>query len=442
MKNIINTIALLFITAITYAQGMPMMQQPKDTYLVLKNATVIDVISGKQQVGNIYIKNDKIENIDYTNSLKPNKEAEIKDLTGKFIIPGLIEGHGHITQGTYQKAIKDLETALKGGVTTVREMGGDGRLLTTLKRNTLLGDILGADIFFGSIVAGQKFFDKDPRPQFVAMGEKAGEVAYQKAINNDTNIPLAIAEIKGLGATAIKVYDQMDKKLFKKVAKEAKKQGLQVWTHATVPPTRPSELVKNGSQALSHAGYLLDYEFIDEVKSSIDHNSPEEKKAYKKKMAEIKWDKNSKEVKNLFTIMKENNVALDATLLVYSGKLQKKELSNEELLKTNAFRATKIAYDMGVKIGAGTDFMIDYYTNKVGLHRELELLAIAGLSNIDVLRAATIVNAEILGEEQNIGSITKGKLANLVVLNANPLTNISNTKNIDFVIKRGSIIKK
>ncbi|MEP3386865.1 MAG: amidohydrolase family protein [Reichenbachiella sp.] len=93
-----------------------------------------------------------------------------------------------------------------------------------------------------------------------------------------------------------------------------------------------------------------------------------------------------------------------------------------------------------MKIGAGSDEMISE-DGTINLHKELELLTIAGLSNIDALRAATIVNAEGLGEEKNMGTIEAQKLANLVILNSNPLEDISNTQDIKYVFKRGKVIE-
>ena len=100
--------------------------------------------------------------------------------------------------------------------------------------------------------------------------------------------------------------------------------------------------------------------------------------------------------------------------------------------------STKIVYDAGIRIGAGTDNFISNEKRKsVTLHEELMLLVKAGLSNIDALRAATIVNAEIVGEKDKIGTVEKGKLANLVILNSDPLMNIKNTRDVKYVIKRG-----
>ena len=93
----------------------------------------------------------------------------------------------------------------------------------------------------------------------------------------------------------------------------------------------------------------------------------------------------------------------------------------------------------GVKIIAGTDTPIGYLTPGYSLHKELELLSEAGLSNMDVLRSATITPAEFFGMENQMGTIEVGKLADLVILDKNPLMSISNTQSIHRVIVKGQI---
>ena len=387
-----------------------------DNYIVLKNATIIDAVSDTGKTGNLLLKDDKIETIDYANTLQTPEGATTYDLTGKFIIPGLIDAHVHITHGTLKEAQNHLGIALKNGVTGVRDMGGDGRMLTLLKKNMQIGEDIGSDVFFSTIIAGSGFFENDPRPQQVAKGAKAGEVSWQRAITHDTDFKQVIAEAKGLGATAIKVYDQVDKELFKKVAAEAKRQGLKVWSHAVVLPTKAIDITNGGSDVMSHAGDMVDYEFLKgDIKGRHEFKSAEERKAYRKKLTSVKWDEKSPEVKQLFNTMKRNNSILDATLFVYyyytDEKMKKTEAS--ELKNEKPFRTVKVAYDMGVKVGAGSDSMItlgEYGQTTINIHKELELLTIAGLSNIDAIRAATIVNAEGLGEEKILELLKKESL--------------------------------
>ncbi len=422
-----------------------LLNESSDTqnYVILKNATVIDVVTGTVKKGDVHIKNEKIEALDYNQKLMSPVGSTIYNLEGMYIIPGLIDNHVHITHGTLKDAQDHLQTALKNGVTGVRDMGGDGRMLSLLKKNMQIGEDQGPDVFFSTIIAGPTFFENDPRPQQVAKGAKAGEVSWQKAITDTTDLRQVVAEAKGLGATAIKVYLNVDKELFKKVAKEAHRQGLRVWAHAVVHPTRAIDITNGGADVMSHAGDMVQYEFIKgELKGRHDFNSREEANAYRAKIDNIEWDENAPEIIRLFKAMKNNNSILDATLWVYSenvGLVDPNQYGDSTEYIT-AYKVTKIAHNMGVKIGAGSDQMIDDDGITINIHGELELLVLAGLSPAEALKSATIINAEGLGEESNIGSIEKGKLANLVVLNSNPLESIKNTRDIALVVKRGKIV--
>ena len=439
MKKITLLFAALLLYTAAHSQEA---DKASPTYVVLKNATIIDAVSDTGKTGSLLIKDDRIETISYDGATTSPEGAIVYDLKGKYIIPGLIDAHVHITHGTLKEAQNQLNTALKAGVTGVRDMGGDGRMLTLLKKNMKIGEDIGSDVFFSTIIAGPEFFASDPRPQEVAKGAKAGEVSWQKAITDTTDLRQAVAEAKGLGATAIKVYLNVDKDLFKKVATEAKRQNLKVWAHGVVPPTKPLDITNGGADVMSHAGSLLQYQMAKgEIKGRHDFESREKAAEWKAKLDAIKWDKNTPEVIQLFDAMKNNNSILDATLFVYYYfKEDIKNMSDEALGKVDAFRAVTIAYEQGVKIGAGSDHMISE-DGTINLHTELKLLTTAGLSNIDAIRAATIVNAEGLGQEKNIGTIEEGKIANLVILNTDPLENISNTQDIKYVFKRGVVVQ-
>ncbi|MDO6516665.1 amidohydrolase family protein [Zobellia uliginosa] len=441
MRKTLSLFALLVLSTVAYSQNPATTDTSEVSYVVLKNATLIDAVSDTGKKGSLLIKDERIEALSYDRPIAPPKGAVVYDLEGKYIIPGLIDAHVHITHGTLKEAQDQLQKALKAGITGVRDMGGDGRMLTLLQKNTKIGEDMGPDVFFSTIIAGPEFFAKDPRPQDVAKGAIAGEVPWVKAITDTTDLRQVIAEAKGLGATAIKVYLNIDKHLFKKVAAEAKRQDLKVWAHGVVPPTKPLDITNGGADVMSHVGSLIQYQMAKgPIKGRHDFESREKAAEWKAKLDAVKWDENTPEVVQLFDAMKKNQSILDATLFVYYYfKENLKNMKEDALRQVDAFRAVTIAYDMGVKIGAGSDHMISE-DGTLNLHTELKLLTTAGLSNIDALRAATIVNAEGLGEEKQIGTIESGKLANLVILNTDPLENIENTLDIKYVVKRGVII--
>jgi imidazolonepropionase-like amidohydrolase len=443
MKNLKITIVLLLITTIVSAQY----RSAKKThhYSLLKNVSIIDAVGDEGKTGSILIEDDKIKQIAYSQDINIPEGTITYDLKGKYIIPGLIDGHVHITHGTEQEAKEHLKIALLNGVTGVRDMGGDGRMLATLKRNMMIGENIGADVFYSTIIAGPVFFEKDPRPQSVAKGDVAGQVPWQREITHETNFPQIISEVKGIGSTAIKIYANVEPDLIKKVSDEAKKQGLKVWAHAAIPPSKPMDVTQGGAHCISHAGDFLQYEVAKEIKDRHSFQSRDEAMAYRKEINSLQWNAQTPQVARLLKEMKKNNTILDATLFIYDMGLNR--AVNGSKIDSSRYRvamkATKIAYEAGVKINAGSDHMIEFspYGSTINLHRELELLVKAGLSNMDVIKSATIINAEVLGQEKNIGTIEVGKLANLVVLNANPLENISNTRNIKYVFKRGVLVR-
>ena len=402
-----------------------------ENYILLKNATIIDMVTESGRTGDLLIKQDKIFDISFKDPIKPPKGAVIYDLSGKYIIPGLIDNHVHITHSTYLNAVDEIQTALKNGVTGVRDMGGDGRMLAQLKRAALIGEIPASDVFFSAIIAGDDFYNNDPRPASVALGANVGNEAWQWTLNDDTDYNNIIAQTKGLGATAIKAYARLELPAFQKAAAEAKRQGLKVWAHASIPPMRPSEIIKAGADVISHAGAFFQYEIADDIKDRYSFDTPEAVNEYRQKLRKIPFSATTPKVNALLKTMKENETILDATLWVYQldGK-PKSELDY-------ALKVTKMVHDAGIKIGAGTDRLTHNNGRASNIHLELKLLTQAGLTAIEALRAATINNAIGLGQASQIGSIEVNKLANLVILNADPLQNIDNSRSINTVFKRG-----
>ena len=401
-----------------------------ENYILLKNATIIDMVTESGRTGDLLIKQDKIFDISFKDPIKPPKGAVIYDLSGKYIIPGLIDNHVHITHSTYLDAVDEIETALKNGITGVRDMGGDGRMLAQLKRAALIGEIPASDVFFSAIIAGEYFYEKDLRPASVALGANVGNEAWQWTLNDDTDYNNIIAQTKGLGATAIKAYARLELPAFQKTAAEAKRQGLKVWAHASIPPMRPSEIISAGADVISHAGSFIQYEIADDIKDRYDFDTREARNEYRQKLKEIPFSATTPKVKSLLETMKKNETILDATLWLY-------QLEGQPIDLGYALKVTKMVHEAGIKIGAGTDGLNHDDGSVSNIHLELKLLTQAGLTPLDALRAATIVNAIGLGQASQIGSIEVNKLANLVILNADPLENIDNSRSVKTVFKRG-----
>ncbi|NIQ17724.1 MAG: hypothetical protein GTN43_02840, partial [Candidatus Aenigmarchaeota archaeon] len=107
----------------------------------------------------VYIRNGLIEKIYTNDNLPEDYKGPAMDLTGCTAIPGLIDAHCHLTRDTLQS----LENALRKGITTVRDMGGDGEVLKSMQTDIREGRIMGPDIYFSAVMGGHDFMQRDLR---------------------------------------------------------------------------------------------------------------------------------------------------------------------------------------------------------------------------------------------------------------------------------------
>lgn len=397
-------------------------------YTLLKNAHIINGMSPTPQKGDILIKGKYIEKIDYQQPIIPPKGTITYDLTDKFIIPGLIDAHVHLATDPsgadkLSEAKKRLVCLLKNGVTSVRDMAGDTRLLAFLARAAALNEIDAPNIYYVALMAGRSFFD-DPRTHSSARGVVAGDCPWMKAVDMKTNMALAIAEAKGTGASAIKVYANLEAPVIEKIVTIAHAQGLKVWSHATVFPAQAQEVVATNVDAVSHAT-LLAWAGVKGIPNSA-------KGRYVK---QANFDIKNPAFTTLMQTMKEKGTMLDATLATY----------RHERFDTSIFQQglalTRMAYEHGVPIGVGTDMDWAVSSTTTPLVQEMTILVEqVGMSPMEVLQAATWTNAKMIGIAAKTGSIEIGKWADLVVLERDPLANISNVGEVRYVFKLGKVI--
>lgn len=353
----------------------------------------------------------------------------ILPLKGKFLVPGLIDSHVHMATdptGVDNRVhtLDVLQRMLYSGVTSVRDMAGDARTLASLSRDAMTGEILSPNIYYSALMAGPSFFD-DPRTVSSSKGYDAGRAPFMKAINDSTNLVLTVAEAKGTGATGIKLYANLTALLANKIAIEANKQNIIVWGHAWLQGAKPSDLVKSGVNPISHSPLLI-YDKMDSVPSSWKNGH-----TYYKSIGD-----SVPNLSSLFQLMKTHHTILDATLWTY-----KKWASSDSSFRYSyeiAKHITALAYKAGVTIDAGTDDDQEEFVQK-----EMEVLvADAGVTPIDAIIAATLNGAKALRIENKCGTISIGKVADLLVLNKNPLEKIENIETVDMVIKDGKIFRK
>lgn len=386
----------------------------------------------------ILIKNGFITTIGSASEIAiPDSVISIK-MTGKYVMPGLFDTHVHF--GTDPTEIDNRETTEKvlknmllSGITSVRDMAGDARALADLSRDALVGDIASPFIYYSSLMAGPKFFE-DPRTISSAKGLVSGEAPFMKGVTEETNLPLAVAEAKGTGATGIKTYAMISGELEKAIVAEAHKQGMMVWSHINLGDATKEQVIEAGADVVSHIGMIVDFSDIREKNSWTEYLNKD--KTF--------WDDYyaSLDVDEYMDILENSDTILEPTTLVYQrrrdAQLDKKDpstfaLGYGEIVLEVSKRFIPEAHKRGIKIAAGTDT-----DQEIFVHEELYTFVDEyGFTPAEALQTATNIAAETVGQESSTGIIETGKSADLLILNSNPLDDIRNIEDVTLVIKRG-----
>jgi imidazolonepropionase-like amidohydrolase len=412
-----------------------------DAPLLLTHATVIDGTGAPAKSDmTIAIEGERIAAVYPDGSRVAPKGAQVEDLNGRYVIPGLIDAHVHLTgaEPDFAHYQPHLAALLRGGVTAMRDMAGDDRLLGYLAGEANSDALISPDIFYVALMAGPSFFVEDVRAQEASTGEPLGHAPWMQAIDEATNLPLAVAEAKGTGATALKLYANLPADLVRKITAEAHRQGLKVWTHATIFPAKPSDAVDAGVDTISHSPYLV-WEAAPKVPDDYRVRALGD-------FSHIPPD--APAILALFKAMKQHGTILDATLLAFVEEAQHHPQDVGAGIVPWSYTVTRLAHQYGVPVDVGTDgsgLPADAQGPELNalpaVHEEMALLVEhCGFTPIEAIQAATQVSAAAMGQSAQRGTITPDKRADLVVLTADPTRDIHNTGRIAFVIKNGRTI--
>jgi imidazolonepropionase-like amidohydrolase len=407
-----------------------------ESAIIYRGATVIDGTGSASKFRMaIVTRGERIEAVvpDSAAARYARNGKEI-DAHGLYAIPGLIDSHVHLAttpNRRYAQAL--LRRYVYSGVTAVRDMAGDARLLADLSRAALLGEIPAPDVAYAALMAGPEFF-KDPRTIDSARGAVAGAVPWMRAVTPSTDLTLAVAEAKGTGATAIKIYADLPGELVKGITEEAHRQHLLVWAHAAVFPASPREVIDAGVDVVSHS-CLLAYQASSKMPPAYHNRLPVEERLFAG---------DNHPLDALFGDMRQRGTILDATLYVYDTMWRAPNaqpppycsLALAEKIAAEAHRA-------GVLISAGTDAPGDWSDPYPSLYQELSLLVHhAGFSPLDTIIASSRIGAITMGKLGDMGTIEAGKLADVVFVARDPLADIDNLKSVVMTVKRGRLYRR
>jgi imidazolonepropionase-like amidohydrolase len=420
---------LLVFCALALSAAAP----PPAQRVVYRGATLIDGTGAPARPNMAVIVNGaRIEAVLPAASLtaRMTEGAEIVDLAGRWLLPGLIDSHQHMaTPPNRRLAEAHLRRDLYSGITATRIMADDLRSIAELDRAARAGEIPGPDLYYAALVAGPSFFT-DRRTAAVSFGYTPGTAPWAQAIAAGTDIPLAVARARGTGAAALKIYADLPPELVRRLAAEAHRQGLMVWAHAMVFPTPPAEVLAAGPDVVSHTCYLA-YQVMERRPQSYRDRVPVDPAPFAQGDNPV--------MAALFATMRARHILLDATLRVYrEGERRATPERPAHCSLDLAARLTAQARRAGVLVSAGTDGDSQAASLYPSLFEELELLVgRAGFTPLEAIRAATQIGAMTMGQGWSRGVIAVGYRADLVVLERDPVADIANLRSVLLVVKNG-----
>ncbi len=425
----------------------------------MKNINLYDVENGTfRNSVDILIEDGLIKEVGRADYGKEDNLTQI-DCSHKFAVPGLFECHAHLALLTSQDSetkkqimtdfgtIKDdelekqvLKEFLAKGITQIRDVGGPIKNLRNLKDRVSNGEFSGPDIFYAG-----PMLEKSP---LVWEGHNKALPGFTVAVNSKQDAKNIIQQISSEGASLVKTFNKFDVDVFKYLVGEAKEHNLPV-THdpgTTLFQSIPMDMgIDFGIKCFEHGKAPWPIVLKDDLKSEHDNlidADPEDKEAFRKKVFSLGPESVSPgKLQQLIDKMLQNNVYFCTTLHAFkymqarqSEELNKEMLDNAEVLDKMQYFFTKEMIKQNVKILVGQDGLMPEFT-----FDEMQYLKQLGLSESEIIKGATIYPAEWLGIAEQLGSVSPGKRASILILNENPLEDIENIKTTHVVLQDGKI---
>jgi len=368
--------------------------------------------------GTIVVYKNKIEKIGKSSSVRFPSDAKVYNMKGKTIMPGIVDVHAHV--GAFRNGLSTQKhwqfyANLAYGVTTSHDPSVNTAAAFTLEELQKSGKTVGPRMFSTG---------------FILYG---AEGDFKAVVNSLDDARFAIARTKAFGAKSVKSYNQPRREQRQQIMQAAKELGVNV-----VP--------EGGSN------FFVNMSMIFDGHTGIEHNIPV---APLYKDVQSLW-KNSKTgytptlvvnyagMSGEYYWYQKSNVWENKKLLKYTPRhvvdprsrhrimIPDEEYNNGHILTSKSVTALS---KLGVKANVGAHGQLQ----GLGAHWELWMLQQGGMSNHEALISATINGADYLGMDDEIGSLEKGKLADLIIMDKNPLKNIQHTNTISYTMINGRL---
>jgi len=396
--------------------------------LLLRDPTIVDGRGGPPVTGHsVLIRDGRIAAIGPADRLD-TAGARAIDLRGRYLLPGLIDTHLHSPPDSAAVAAR-MAWLFQNGITTARDMAADSHILRAVARATESTDVPSTRLRYMAFWAGPSFYQVDRRPIGSTQGKPLGTVPWFLAVGDVDGVDGHVEDAAALGAHALKLYTDLPAPVFGAAVAAAHRRGLLAASHVAVFPQRPSAVIAAGVDAVSHSALLV-WEAVDSLPARF-HTVPHTNFGPIGPYQRVAPD--DRRIMAVLDSMRQRGTVLDATVLAIE-----KGISPEA--STWALQVTALARQRGVAVSTGTDRPeAPDPVRQPALFDEIELLVRkAGFTPSDAITAATLNGARAIGIAADYGTVEVGKIADLIVLDADPTVDIRNLRRVRTVIKGGT----
>lgn len=387
--------------------------------IAFTNARII-TMEGDQVIedGTIVVHENRIEAIGPSAGIEPPKDAKIYDMSGKTIMPGLVDAHAHIGGFRYGLSPQkhwQFYANLAFGVTTAHDPSAHTESVFTLAELQKSGKTVGPRLYStGFILYG-------------ADGD------FKAVINSLEDARSAIRRTKAFGAQSVKSYNQPRREQRQQVMQAARELGINVVPEGGSTFNHNMSMIFDGHTGIEHNIPIAPvYKDVITLWSNTNTGyTPTLIVNYAGMSGEYYWYQHENIWENE-TLLKYTPRGLIDARARHRTMIPEEEYVNGHILTS---KSAKTLTDAGVKVNMGAHGQLQ----GLGAHWETWMLQQGGMTNMEALQAATINGARYIGAGEDLGSLEEGKLADLIVLDKNPLEDIRNTNSVRYTMVNGRL---
>ncbi|MGO4904400.1 amidohydrolase family protein [Flavobacterium sp. W20_MBD1_R3] len=385
--------------------------------IALTNVRIITMDGDKViENGSIIINGNRIEAIGNANEISIPAAAKVYDLTGKTIMPGMVDAHAHVGAFRYGLTTQQnwpFYANLAFGVTTSHDPSSNTESIFTLSEMVKSGALVGPRIYSTG---------------FILYG---AEGDFKAVINNLDDARFAVKRTKVFGALSVKSYNQPRRDQRQQVLQAAREEGINVVPEGGSTFFTNMTMVIDGHTGVEHNIPVAPvYKDVLELwgTSKVGY-TPTLIVNYGGLNAEYYWYQKTNVWENKKLLQFTPRAVIDSRSR-YRMMAPDEDYENDHILTS---KTVKTLADNGVKVNMGAHGQLQ----GMGAHWELWSIQQGGMSNLESLKTATINAANYIGAGKDIGSLETGKLADILVLDKNPLDDIQNSNTLLYTIANG-----